>query len=168
MEFVLEPPHGVGPLRLGMTTEEARVALETLGPLVPTASGELAVHLPSGLGFSVGFGVGPTRGRVNAIEVWRPHERDVVRYRDVDVFGVATLEVVKRLRRHIDLVSNEDDDAFTAPELYLALWRPFAADDDPAEEQGHFFQSVLVARPGYDDTPAAAAARLAAGGQPGY
>ncbi|MFD0975015.1 hypothetical protein ACFQ3X_41840 [Plantactinospora endophytica] len=168
MEFVLDPPHGVGPLRLGMTTDEARVALETLGPLEPTASGELAVHLPSGLGFSVGFGVGPTWGRVNAIEVWRPPERDVVRYRDVDVFGVPALEVVERLRRHLDLVPNEDDDGFTVRELYLALWRPFAADDDPADEQGHFFQSVLVARPGYDDTPAEAAARLAAGGQPGY
>lgn len=165
MDFVLDPPYAVGPLRLGMTTDEAGVALETLGPLMPTASGELAVHLPSGLGFSVGFGVGPTRGRVNVIEAWRPHERDVVRYRDVDVFRIAALEVVERLRRHIDLVPNEDDDA---PELYLALWRPFAADDDPAEEQGHFFQSVLVARPGYDDTPAAAAAWLAAGGQPGY
>ena len=151
-----------------MTTDEARAAFETLGSLEPTASGELALHLPSGLGFSVGFGLGLTRDRVNAIEVWRPHERDAVRYRDVDVFGVPALDVVERLRRHIDLVSNEDDDGFTARELYLALWRPFAADDDPTEEQGHFFQSVLVARPGYDDTPAEAAARLAADGEPGY
>ncbi|MEV0809526.1 hypothetical protein [Micromonospora sp. NPDC050200] len=168
MEFVLDPPHGIGPLRLGMTAEEARAALETLGPLTPTAFGELAQHLPSGLGFSVGFGVGPARDRVNAIEVWRPHERDVVRFRDVDVFGLPALEVVERLRCHVDLAPNEDDDGFTARDLYLALWRPFAADDDPDEEQGHFFQSVLLARPGYDDTPAEAAARLAAGGESGY
>lgn len=168
MEFVLDPPHGVGPLRLGMAIDDARAALETLGPLSSTAYGELALHLPSGLGFSLGFGVGPTRDRVNAIEMWRPAERDVVRYRDVDLFSMPALEVVERLRRHVDLRPNEDDDGFTAPELYLALWRPFAADDDPGEEQGHFFQSVLLARPGYDDTPAEAAARLAAGGQPGY
>jgi hypothetical protein len=76
--------------------------------------------------------------------------------------------VVERLRRHIELMPNEDDDGFTARELYLALWRPFAAGDDPDETQGYFFQSVLVARPGYDDTPAEAAARLAAGREPGY
>lgn len=168
MEFVLDPPYGVGPLRLGMTIDEARTALETLGPLSSTAYGEVALHLPSGLGFSLGFGVGPTRDRVNGIEVWRPAERDVVRYRDVNLFGLPALEVVERLRRHVDLRPNEDDDGFTARELYLALWRPFAADDDPDEEQGYFFQSVLLARPGYDDTAAEAAARLAAGGQPGY
>jgi hypothetical protein len=33
---------------------------------------------------------------------------------------------------------------------------------------GYFFQSVLVAKPGYDDTPAEAAARLAADREPGY
>jgi hypothetical protein len=168
MELMLDPPHGVGPLRLGMTSDEARAALETLGPLEPTTYGELAVHLTSGLGFSVGFGVGATRDRVDAIEVWRPHEQDVVRYRGVDIFGLPALEVVRRLRGHIDLVQNENDDGFTARDVYLAMWRPFAADDDPDETQGHFFQSVLVARPGYDDTPAEAAARLAAGGEPGY
>ena len=168
MEFVLDPPHGIDPLRLGMTLGEAHAALQMLGPLTPTANGELALHLGSGLGFSVGLGVGPTRDRVNAIEVWRPHERDVVRYRDVDVFALPALEVVKRLRRHIEVVPNEHDDGFTTRELYLALWRPFAADDDPDETQGYFFQSVLVAGPGYDDTPAEAAARLAAGREPGY
>lgn len=168
MEVLLDPPYGVGPLRLGMTYDQARVELEPFGSLAPAVGGALVQSMPSGLGFTVGFGVGQTRGRVNAIEVSRPREHDVVRYRDVDVFGLPALEVVMRLRRHVDLVPNEDDDGFTARELYLALWRPFAADDDPAEEQGYCFQSALVARPGYDDTPAEAAARLAAGGEPGY
>jgi hypothetical protein len=131
MEFVLDPPHGVGPLRFGTTAEEARAALETLGRLRSNAHGELALHLPSGLGLSVGFGVGPTRDRVNAIEVWRPTERDVVRYRGIDVFGLPALEVVERLRRYVEVVPNKDDDGFTARELYLTLWRPFAADGDP-------------------------------------
>jgi hypothetical protein len=85
MELVLDPPRGVGPLRLGMTKDEARVALEAFGSLALTAFGELAVHLTSGLGISVGFGSGLTRDRVNAIEVWRPHEHEIVRYRDVDL-----------------------------------------------------------------------------------
>ena len=168
MEFLLDPPYGIDPLRLGMTQDEARAALETLGPLQRTAYGEVALHLASGLGFSVGFGVGATLDRVNAIEVWRPHELDVVRCRDVDVFGLPALDVVEQLGRHVEVVANDEDAGFTARELYLALWRPFAADDDPDETQGHFFQSVLIARPGYDDTPAEAAARLAAGHEPGY
>jgi hypothetical protein len=168
MEFSLDPPRGVGPLLIGMTTDEARAALETLGPPSGTAHGELAVHLAGGLGFSVGFGVGPTLGRVNAIEVRRPYEHHVVRCRGVDVFGLPALTVVERLRAHMEIVPNEDGDGFTARELYLALWRPFEADDDPEETQGHFFQSALIARPGYDDTPAQAAARLAAAGEPGY
>jgi hypothetical protein len=82
--------------------------------------------------------------------------------------GRRPLAVVERLCRHVDLRSDVDGDRFKAPELYLALWRPFAADDDPDEEEGFFFQSVLLARPGYDDTPAEAAARSAAGQQAGY
>ncbi|GLW30954.1 hypothetical protein [Actinoplanes regularis] len=169
MDFQLEPPYGVGPLRLGMTADEARAAVEPIGLLAQRALGEFVLDLPSGLRFSLGFGVaGPTLNRVNAIEVWRPCGHDVVRYRDVDVFGSPAQEVVKRIRRHADLREFETGCSFAALDLYLALWRPFVADDDPDEEQGYFFQSVSVARPGYGDSPAEAAARLAAGGQPGY
>ncbi|MBL7256372.1 hypothetical protein [Paractinoplanes lichenicola] len=158
MEFVLDPPYGVGPLRLGMTPDAARTALEFLGPLPPNPTGGPLVHRPSGLGLSVG---------VDAIEVWRPHDPvDTVTYRNVNVFELPALTVVERLSEHTQLVP--DGDGFVAPELLLALWRPFAADDDPDEEEGYFFQSVLVARPGYYDTPAEAAARAAAGQPPGY
>jgi hypothetical protein len=169
MEFVLEPPVGVGPLRLGMTADEARSALQPLGRLAPESQGEFALTLPSGLRFSLGFGAaGPTLNRVNAIELWRPCEHDVVRYRDVDVFGLPAREVVERVRRHADLQEFESGCSFAALDLYLAFWRPFPADDDPDEEQGYFFQSVSIAQPGYGDSPAEAAARLAAGGEPGY
>ncbi|MFC3992348.1 hypothetical protein [Actinoplanes siamensis] len=50
MEFLLDPPYGIDPLRLGMTPDEARAALETIGQMQPTAHGEPAVHLASGLG----------------------------------------------------------------------------------------------------------------------
>ncbi|GAA2589271.1 hypothetical protein GCM10010435_79790 [Winogradskya consettensis] len=169
MEFVLDPPYGAGPLRLGMTVEEARSALGTLGPLVRDAFGGVALTMPGGLGFSVGFGVaGRSRGRVNFIELYRPYEEDVVRYRDVDVFGQAAREVVRELRRHTRVDAGEDDGCFSAPDLYLGLWRSFAADDDPDEEQGFYFQSVAVARPGYGDGPAEAAARAAVGEESGY
>lgn len=162
----MEPPDGVGPLRLGMTVEQARSALATLGEISGSASGGLYADRSSGLGFSVGLGIG---GRVNAVEVYRPAEVDVVRYRDVDVFGLPAQEVVQQLGRHTRVVEDEDQEGcFRAPELLLAFWRPFVADDDPDDAQGYYFGSVLVARPGYYDTPAEAAARLASGGLPGY
>jgi hypothetical protein len=45
------------------------------------------------------------------------------------------------------------------PDLLLSLWRPFEADDDSHDEQGHYFNAVLLARPGYYDTPAQAEER---------
>lgn len=56
----------------------------------------------------------------------------------------------------------DDDASFIAPDLLLSFWRPFAADDEPGEEQGcyFYFGSVLLARPGYYDTPAQTAERL--------
>ncbi|MGY0002703.1 hypothetical protein [Micromonospora sp. I033] len=162
MDFELEPPDGVGPLRLGMTLDAARSALAGLGEL----SGPLHANRPGGgLGLAVGTGVG---GRVNSVELYRPQALDVVRYRDVDVFGLPAEEVVQRLRRHARVLPDEEDEGcFIAPDLLLSLWRPFVS-DDPEESQGYYFSSVLVARPGYYDTPAQAAARLAAGGTPGY
>jgi hypothetical protein len=68
--------------------------------------------------------------------------------------------VVDRLREQTLIEPAEDDPAsFVAPELLLSLWRPFEADDEPNEEQGYFFSSVLLAAPGYYDTPAQAAER---------
>ncbi|MFC9060900.1 hypothetical protein ACFTXB_23060 [Streptomyces sp. NPDC057074] len=54
-----------------------------------------------------------------------------------------------------------DDDALSiAPDLLLSFWRLLAADDESEEEQGYHFSSVLLARPGYYDTPTQAAERL--------
>ncbi|BCJ39580.1 hypothetical protein GCM10010168_92410 [Actinoplanes ianthinogenes] len=155
MEIALDPPHGAGPVRLGMTADEARAALETLGPLAPGALGELAITLPSGLYVSVGFGVsGPTAHRVNAIELHRPdQDTDTVRFRDVDVFTRPAERVLDGLRRLTRVDEDEDTGGFIAPDLLLA----FSLDDG-------YFASVLLARPGYYDTPAQAAAR----DHPGY
>lgn len=165
MEFQLDPPRGVEHLRLGMTADTARAALSELGQLNLPGHGQFYAHRPSCMGISVGFGTG---GQVNSIEIWRPDADDTVHYQDLDLFGLPALQVAAELSRRTLLVPADDDASFTAPELLLALWRPFAADDDPEEEQGYYFSSVLVARPGYYDTPAQAAQRLAAGGQPGY
>lgn len=82
-------------------------------------------------------------------------------FRGVDVFALPAREVVRRVGEFTPIEEDRDDvGSFIAHDLLLSFWRPFAADDEPEEEQGHYFSSVLVARPGYYDTPAQAAERL--------
>jgi hypothetical protein len=54
------------------------------------------------------------------------------------------------LRRTTTVLDKDDGCSFTAPDLLLALWRPFAP-YEPDDEDGRYFQSVLVAEPGYYD-----------------
>ncbi|MGY0489489.1 hypothetical protein [Streptomyces sp. WG-D5] len=154
MEFVLDPPMGIGPLTIGMSRERADAALLSLRDLASISSSDRSgqhVFRPSGLMISVHC----SAGCLQAIELGRPAvATDIVRFRDVDVFGLPAAQVVRRLAEHTLIQEDEQDPAsFTAPDLLLGLWRPFAADDDPDEEQGYYFNSVLVARPGYYDTP---------------
>jgi hypothetical protein len=151
MRLELEPPHGVDLLRLGMTADEARAALKQLGDVEPDRQDGLYAHRPGGLGLTAHLGAD---ARVNAIEVWRPQADDTVHYQDVDVFGLPALEVVARLGRLATVHPDADDpSSHVAPDLLLSFWRPFAGDDDPDDPQGYYFSSVLVARPGYYDTP---------------
>jgi hypothetical protein len=159
MDFELDPPRGVGPLRLGMPRSEADAALESLRDLdAVSGSDEPGRHIfrPSGLMISIGC----MRECLAAVELGRPQDRsDSVRFQGIDVFALPAREVVERLRARARVEAADDDPAsFVAPDLLLSLWRPFEA-DDPEEEQGHYFSSVLVAEPGYYDTPAQAAER---------
>ncbi|MFE7268323.1 hypothetical protein ACFU9B_41065 [Streptomyces sp. NPDC057592] len=107
-----------------------------------------------------------SRGELEAIELGRAASgQDTVRFRGIDVFGLPAAAVVTLLRGLATITEAEDDPAsFIAPDLLLSFWRPFEADDEPDEEQGYYFSSVLLARPGHYDTPAEAAARLRAAG----
>ncbi|MGW3866007.1 hypothetical protein ACWEDZ_31650 [Streptomyces sp. NPDC005047] len=72
----------------------------------------------------------------------------------VDVFALAAREVVQRMSEFTSIEEDPDDDASSiAPDLLLSFWRPFAADDEPEEEQGYHSSSVLLARPGYYEAP---------------
>lgn len=103
--------------------------------------------------------------RLRAVELGRPvSSDDAVRFRGIDVFNLPARAVVQQLRRHIAIDRDEDDPAsYCAPELVLSLWRPFEADDEPQEIQGYYFSSVLIAAPGYYDTPTQAAERARSG-----
>lgn len=134
--------------------EETRAALATLGDLSGSLTTGLWVHRHGGVSINPGFA---PSGRLDAVEIHASEAQalDVVRYRDVDVFGLPAQDVAKRLQRHTTVVVDQDDEAcFTAPDLVLAFWRPFAGDDDPDDWQGYYVNSVLLAEPGYYDTPA--------------
>ncbi|MEY9842847.1 hypothetical protein [Streptacidiphilus sp. EB103A] len=165
MEFELAPPTGIGALTIGMPREAADQALASFRD--PSAISESDqpgrfVFRPSGLMISTHC----SRGELEAIELGRPADgQDSVRFRGIDVFSLPAAEVVTRLREVTTITDAEDDPAsFVAPDLLLSFWRPFEADDAPDEEQGYYFSSVLLARPGYYDTPTEAAARLRTAG----
>ncbi|MFI1189824.1 hypothetical protein [Streptomyces californicus] len=160
MDFDLVPPTGVGPLRIGMTRHAASTALGLLrDPSAVSESDRPGQHVfrPSGLMISIHC----MRDILEAIELGRPSSRtDRVLFRGVDVFALPAREVVQRMGEFTSIEEDPDDDAsFIAPDLLLSFWRPFAA-DAPEEEQGYHFSSVLLAQPGYYDTPAQAAERL--------
>lgn len=155
MDFDLAPPTGVGPLRIGMTRHAAGMALYSLrDPSAVSESDRPGQHVfrPSGLMISIHC----VRDTLEAIELGRPStQTDRVLFRDVDVFALPAREVVRRVGGLASIEEDPDDTAsFIAQDLLLSFWRPFAADDEPEEEQGYYFSSILVAQPGYYDTPA--------------
>ncbi|MER5472478.1 hypothetical protein [Streptomyces sp. NPDC002685] len=161
MDFDLAPPIGVGPLRIGMTRQSANTALDSLrDPSAASESDQPGQHVfrPSGLMISIHC----TRDRLEAVELGRPStQTDRVTFQSLDVFAIPARELVQRMSEYTPIEADPDEPAsFIAPDLLLSFWRPFAADDEPTEEQGYFFNSVLLARPGYYDTPAQAAERL--------
>lgn len=160
MDFDLAPPTGVGPLRIGMTWQSANAALDSLRDLsAVSASDRPGQHVfrPSGLMISIHC----TRDMLEAIELGRPStQTDRVVFRGLDVFALPARELVQRMGEYTSIEADTDDPAsFVASDLLLSFWRPFAADDEPEEELGYFFSSVLLARPGYYDTLAQAAER---------
>ncbi|MFF0052277.1 hypothetical protein OH781_39735 [Streptomyces sp. NBC_01550] len=164
MDFDLAPPTGVGPLRIGMTRHAANTALDALRDLAALSESDQPgqhVFRPSGLMISIHC----MRDRLEAIELARPSaQTDRVLFQGVDVFALPAREVVRRVGEYTSVEADPDDaGSFIAQDLLLSFWRPFAADDEPAEEQGYYFSSVLVAQPGYYDTPAQAAERLLQG-----
>jgi len=161
MDFELDPPTGVGPLLLGMPQQSASTVLDSLrDPSALSDSDRPGQHVfrPSGLMISVHC----TRGVLEAIELGRPTaETDRVTFRGLDLFSSPARKVVEVLRGHTEVDEDPDDPAsFIAPNLQMSFWRPFEADGEPEEEQGYYFSSVLIAQPGYYDTPVEAEERL--------
>ena len=152
MIITLCPPKAAGPLRISATGQQAVDTLRTLGdPRVlcrlPGSRSGWAVDRPSGLFISAYF---DTDDRVEAIEFGRGHDNtaDPVTYNGLNVFATPATELVTQLRHHTTVRKDEDGHAFTAPDLLLTFRRP-TAPETPDDQDGRFFTSVLLARPGY-------------------
>ncbi|RFS86089.1 hypothetical protein D0T12_05510 [Actinomadura spongiicola] len=148
MQLELVPPERVGPLIIGMDFDAAHQTLIELPGYRPPPLGRREAlgfaHYESELSISVHA----ERGRVKAVEVFRPEERDVVVYQGLSVFDVTADQVMETVsaRHALDIV---DDGLFVvAPELLLAFSRTHLP-ERPDDEDGRYFSSVLLAAPGY-------------------
>ncbi|WP_353944819.1 hypothetical protein ABII15_26710 [Streptomyces sp. HUAS MG91] len=151
MNISVDPPDRVGPIALGMSVEQADDALRRIDGLQAEDGPREPLHgqanYASGLSIHTHFGPGSL---VNAIEVFRPRADVSVLLHGFDIFGLPAQEVVERIGEFAELEEEERGCSFIAPELLVALWRPFVSTTEE-DEQGYYFQSVLVARPGYYD-----------------
>lgn len=154
MIFELHPPQAAGPLRIGATVHDTAEILRQLGtPLVLCRTRGRrpgwGVHRSSGLFIGAYF---DADDRLEAIEFGRPDGNDdAITYDGLDVFTTPAADLVAQLRQHttIHAEAEEDGHFFTAPNLLLSLW--LVTPEAPDEQEGRFFRSVLIARPGYND-----------------
>ena len=150
MHIDLRPPTEAAGILLGATRQEAHSQCLAHGDPKPFRRGDeanpsLVVERPSGLSIFVYFDAADA---VTAIEFGRPRSEDVVAFRGIDIFGTPADTLVKKLREHTEIDVDEDGHSVTAPELLLALWRAVVPEGDD-DEDGQYFESVLMARPGY-------------------
>lgn len=153
MNIHLRPPTEGAGIPLGSTRSDAlRHCLEHGKPSEFRRNGEtrasLVLKRASGLSIFVYF---DPEDFVEAIEFGRPRSgEDVISYRDVDIFGTEADELIQRLSEYDRIEVSEQGRSVTAPDVLLALWRPVLP-EHPEDEDGRYFESVLIARPGYYD-----------------
>lgn len=141
----LTPNIGLPPLRFGMSSSEASVALETWGdaePLTGLPGEPEKLRLrdePEGFDLFALFEFGEG---VSAIEIWRPRTRNtwVVRALGLDVFAGRASAVLQSLADQGVEVTDAELQHPTCPQVALGFRR---------NSQRDIFDSVLIAPPGY-------------------
>jgi len=151
VRFELLPPSEVAGVTIGSTREVARDRCALLGEPEEFRRGgdgppSFVVRRSSGLSLFVYF---DSDDRVEAIEIGRPaSDEDVVLHLDHDVFATPAEELIEVCRGGNVVEVDEQGRAVTLPDLLLALWRP-TVPEGPEDAEGRYFESVLLARPGY-------------------
>ncbi|WP_086826979.1 hypothetical protein [Streptomyces sp. NRRL B-24572] len=152
MDLPLEPPHGAGPVRLGMTLDEAVAAVSPRGePRVRTRPNRVSVTVSTAcdrVGVEVLL---EEENTVTAVELWWPGERRESSTRvllgGVDVFRTPADELLKGLSAH----DADGEDPFV-PGLSLGFTRR-TSQEVPRRPDGLpvHFTSVLVGGEDYYD-----------------
>lgn len=151
MELTVDPPRGVGPLLIGMPFEDAERTLRSLPGYVAPAPGESRnagfAHYESEMSITV---EADRSGAVKAVEVYRPQRDDTLVYQGISLLSEPAIDVIRRLAGVAEIDVEDDGLRVLAPDLLLSLWRA-TLPEGPHDEDGKYFESVLVAAPGYYD-----------------
>jgi hypothetical protein len=149
LDIVLDPPRGIGFIEIGMPFDLAIEALNRLPGKKPLRPGRREqpglAHYDTGLSIGVGM---LDAWIVNSIEIWRPSRDVTVMFRGIDVFAVPASDLIEQFRVIAAIEVHDGGQRVVAPDLLLALWRGVLP-ENPEDEDGRYFQSVLVAKPGY-------------------
>jgi len=153
-QLFIDPPRAAGPIALGMPADAAMAALRTVEGYLKREAGippnPAFAHYSSGLSISICPGAG---GLVDAVEIYRPSRDVTVLFGDIPVFDLPADEVIRRLKAVTTIDIQDEGLTVVAPALLLAFGRSIAP-EDPADPDGRYFESVLVAAPGYYNGPA--------------
>lgn len=71
-------------------------------------------------------------------------------YDGLNIFQTPAAELVDALALKTEVLEEENGHSFTAPNLLIALWRP-TLPEGPDDDDGKYFEAVLIAKPGYYD-----------------
>jgi len=126
---------GIGPIKLGMSPEEARAAVGQPYRSV-TRSGKLTDQFPS-IGVLVHYGAS---GRAEAVEVG---ERGVATFRAKQLLGQPYSDLMVWFK-NLDANLQENDTGFTSTALGIGVYAPHARKDREAPVEG-----VIVFEQGY-------------------
>ncbi|KQZ88561.1 hypothetical protein ASD62_03775 [Phycicoccus sp. Root563] len=151
MGIVLEPPTAAAGVHIGVGRAEAARQCAVHGDPETFHRGDetvpsLMVRARSGPTIFVYF---DDADRVNAVELGRPDNGESVTFLGIDVFGTPADEVIEALDPHAEVNVTDGGHSVTAPSLHIALWRP-TVPESAEDPEGRYFESVLVAKPGYD------------------
>jgi len=149
-DYTVQPLVGIGPVRFGMSREEARRAMpEPPKPFRkgPTSQYETdAFHQSE---FQVFYG-----GDQPAVEFIELSGGSVVRalYRELDVFATPADEVVTYFSRESELDQSDPEIpyCYLFRKLQLSLWRPSIPESD-TDTDGRYFSTIGIGKRGYFD-----------------
>ncbi|WP_428954876.1 hypothetical protein [Streptomyces sp. cg35] len=150
MELELLPQVGVGPLRLGMSVEEARGAVQEWGLFQvvhsdPEPGQILLKHGDSELNVMLGF----TKGALSGVELFRFLDEDAdvrVLLDGLDVFRTPSVDLFEQLGERGHTIT-EDDLGFDAlPDLKVILANQ-SSHEHPVDEDGDplYYDYVRIA-----------------------